>query len=267
MLVRLRLAVIATFFLSSFAFALADDTEVDQKAPAPVPYATFVDGAQAQRGLFTVWHKGGKIYLELSAAQLDHDFVQTIVPGNGLGGHFTVWGNTDHLPAELVRFERSGNNVAILWPNPAFVAPNSPAAQLAISYNFPKSIVGLAPIAAADEKTGRVVIDAKPFLDDQLNLKAVLEQGLGGSKAAAYSLDTNRTYFGKVKAFPENVFIEAKQAWASEAQHVDDVPADPRYIQMSVVYNIAEPPGHPDYRPTIASASTTTSTSRSTTTR
>jgi hypothetical protein len=252
MLVRLRLAVIATFFLSSFAFALADDTEVDQKAPAPVPYATFVDGAQAQRGLFTVWHKGGKIYLELSAAQLDHDFVQTIVPGNGLGGHFTVWGNTDHLPAELVRFERSGNNVAILWPNPAFVAPNSPAAQLAISYNFPKSIVGLAPIAAADEKTGRVVIDAKPFLDDQLNLKAVLEQGLGGSKAAAYSLDTNRTYFGKVKAFPENVFIEAKQAWASEAQHVDDVPADPRYIQMSVVYNIAEPPGHPDYRPRYA---------------
>jgi hypothetical protein len=252
MLVRLRLAVIATFFLSSFAFARADDTEVDQKAPAPVPYATFVDGAQAQRGLFTVWHKGGKIYLELSAAQLDHDFVQTIVPGNGLGGHFTVWGNTDHLPTELVRFERSGNNVAILWPNPAFVAPNSPATQLAISYNFPKSIVGLAPIAAVDERTGTVVIDAKPFLDDQLNLKAVLEQGLGGSKSAAYTLDSNRTYFGKVKAFPENVFIEAKQAWTSEAQHVDDVPADPRYIQMSVVYNIAEPPGHPDYRPRYA---------------
>ena len=63
MLVRLRLAVIAAFFFSSFAFARAD-TEVDQQSSDVVPYATFVEGAQAQRGLFTVWHKNGKIYLE-----------------------------------------------------------------------------------------------------------------------------------------------------------------------------------------------------------
>src|SRR5215469_8671515 len=91
------------------------------RADSPAAYATFIQGATAQRGLFTIWHKGGKTYIELKADQLDRDFVQTIVPGSGLGGTFIVWGNTDHLPAELVRFTRAGDQVAILWPNPNFV--------------------------------------------------------------------------------------------------------------------------------------------------
>jgi hypothetical protein len=240
------IVIVATSLLCAFGAARA------ARADAPVPYDTFVKGAEAQRGLFTVWRKDGKVYLELAAAQLDHDFVQTIVPGNGLGGHFVVWGNTDHLPAELVRFERAGNDVAIVWPNPSFVAPHSAASERAIARNFPRSIVGLAPIAAVDEKSGAVVIDAAPFLDDQLDLKNVLRQGLREDKDDPYALDRERSYFGKVKAFPENVVIEAKQAWTSETQHVDDVPADPRYLQMSVVYNIADPPGHADYRPRYA---------------
>src|SRR5690348_5984895 len=85
---------------------------------APAPYATWVQGATAQHGLFTIWHKDGKPYIELTADQLNRDYVQTIVPGSGLGGWFVVWGNTDHLPTELVRFVRAGNQIAILWPNP-----------------------------------------------------------------------------------------------------------------------------------------------------
>jgi hypothetical protein len=234
------------------AFAMALGLPRAGSAEGPLPYEAFVKGGEAQHGLFTVWHKDGKVYLELTPAQLDHDFVQTIVPGNGLGSHFVVWGNTDHLPTELVRFERAGNSVAILWPNPYFVAPHSPASQRAIEHNFARSIVGLAPIASVDEKTGDVVIDAAPFLDDQLNLKNVLEQGLRGEKGDAYSLDRARSYFGKVKAFPENVVIEAKQAWTSQSLHVDDAVPDPRFVQMNVVYNIADPPGHADYRPRYA---------------
>jgi hypothetical protein len=245
-----RIVVIVVIVVVGFLAALGLSRPAS--AEAPVPYETFVKGAQAQHGLFTVWHKDGKVYLELTASQLDHDFVQTIVPGNGLGGHFVVWGNTDHLPTELVRFERAGNDVAILWPNPAFVAPHSPASQRAIEQNFARSIVGLAPIASVDDKTGDVVIDAAPFLEDQLNLKNVLEQGLRGAKGEGYALDRERSYFGKVKAFPENVVIEAKQAWTSQTQRVDDALADPRSVQMNVVYNIAEPPGHADYRPRYA---------------
>ena len=223
------------------------------RADGPVPYETFVKGAQADRGLFTVWHKDGKVYLELQAAQLETDFIQTIVPASGVGGQGVVWGNTDHLPTELVRFERAGNSIAILWPAPYFVAPHEPSAARAIDRSFARSIVGLAAIAATDEKTGAVVIDAAPFLDDQLDLKSVLAQNIHDQpKAEAYSLDRDRTYFGKVKAFPKNVVIEALQDWTSPDQRIADALPDPRHVQMRVVYNIAEAPQSSDYRPRYA---------------
>ncbi len=217
------------------------------------PYESFVKGATPQRGLFTIWHKDGKVYLELAANQLEREFVQTIVPATGAGGQGVVYGNTDHLPTELVRFERAGNNLAIVWPSPSFIAPHAPAAQRAIAGNFPRTIVGLAPIAAIDGKTGAVVIDAAPFLDDQLNLKAVLKANLHDApKAEPYALDKERTYFGATKAFPKNIVLHAMQAWSSDDQRLGDSLPDPRHLLLDVAYNIAEPPGSPDYVPRYA---------------
>jgi hypothetical protein len=242
-----RLVLCAAALL--FGFALA----VQARADDPVPYDTFVKGAEAQHGLLTIWRKSGKTYLELAAGQLGKDFVQTIVPASGVGGHFIVWGNTDHLPTELVRFERAGNSVAILWPSPYFVAPHSPESARAIDRSFARSIVGLAPIAATDEKSGAVVIDASVFLDDQLNLKNIFRQGLADQpKGEPYTLNRDRTYFGATKAFPKNVVIEAMQDWTSDEQRLSDVTPDPRHVQMRVVYNIAEPPQSDDYQPRYA---------------
>ncbi len=251
--------IFVTAFFSS-VFALVGAAASAQAAPsgaggAASPYASLIAGAHADRGLFTVWRKGDKIYLELGAAQLDRDFVETIVPSTGLGGDGLVWGNTDHLPTQIVRFERSGDQVAIVWPSPAFIAPHSAAASLALAGSIPRTIAGLATVAATDERTGNVVIDASPFLADQLNLKAVIAQSTrepGGANPGAYELEPSRTYFGTAKAFPKNVVIEATQSWTSDAQRLHDVPPDPRHVQMRVTYNIAEPPGDADYRPRYA---------------
>lgn len=215
-------------------------------------YDAFVRGATAQRGLFTLWQKNGKLYLELTPAQLGHDFVQTIVPSSGVGGDFIVWGNTDHLPAELVRFERAGNQIAIVWPTPYFIAPGDPGAERAIDHSFARSIVGTAPIVATDDKTGDVIFDAAPFLGDQLNLKKVFAQGLRGSKGTPYTLDPDRTYFAAPKAFPKNVIIEARQDWTSPDENLADSVPDPRHVQMRVTYNIADVTPSTDYRPRLA---------------
>jgi len=234
--------VLWTLLLCSHATARAD-------GGGPQPYATFVAGATAQHGLFTIWHKSGKVYLELTADQLDRDYVQSIVPGTGLGGWFVVWGNTDHLPTELVRFTRAGDQVAILWPNPNFVAPSGSPAARAVDASFAHSIVGLASIAAEDDKTGTIVIDAAPFLSDMLDLRDVLRQSLPSDDPSGdYRLNPEMSYIGVTKAFPRNIVIEAQQDWSSgSATAVDTVP-DARNIQMRVVYNIAQPPGDSDYR-------------------
>lgn len=234
-------------------FAILAATLQPARSEGIAAYDAWTKGADAQRGLLTVWHKDGKVYLELAAAQLDHEFIATIVPASGIGGQGVVWGNTDHLPTELLRFERAGGNVALIWPSPYFVAPNAPAAARAIDASFARSIVGLAPIVASDAKSGALVIDAAPFLDDQLNLKAVLKANIKDRpKADPYTLDKDRSYFGATKAFPKNVVLEARQSWHGEDRRIADVTADPRNLQLKVVYNIAEPPDRSDYTPRYA---------------
>ena len=220
------------------------------RADSPATYAAFTATATSQPGLFTLWHKDGKLYLELAPEQLGVDFVQTIVPSTGTGGPGITWGNTDYQSANLVRFERAGDNVAILWPQPFFVAPHEPSSARAIDTSFAKSIVALAAIAAVDAKTGHVIIDASCFLDDQMNLHDTLNGGIPGATGdSAYSLDRDRTYFGKTKAFPKNDVIEAKQDWTSPQQRLDDSVPDPRHVQIAVTYNLAQPPTDDGYVP------------------
>lgn len=249
---RMTARRIITLIIFAFVFACAGSARAAQTA-AIATYDTFVKGATAQHGLFTIWHKDGNVYLQLAANQLDREFVQTIVPATGAGGQGVVYGNTDHLPTEIVRFERAGNDVAIVWPSPYFVAPHSPSAARAIAGNFPRTIVGLARIAALDAKSGAVVIDAAPYLEDQLNLKAVLKANLHDiPKADAYVLDKDRTYFGATKSFPNNIVLHAMQTWDAENQHLADAVPDPRHVGIDVVYNIADPPGSSDYVPRYA---------------
>jgi hypothetical protein len=233
------------------AFALVSLSQA-ARADGPAAFDAFTAGLTPDRGLLTLWHKDGKLYFELDPGQLDTDFVETIVPATGTGGPGITWGNTDFQAANLVRFERAGNNVAILWPQPFFVAPNNAAAAGAIDRSFAKSIVALAPIAAVDAKTGRLIVDASPFLDDQMNLHDALKGTRAGNGGEYYSLDRERTYFGKARAFPMNDIIVAKQAWHSSDQRLSDSVPDPRNIQISVTYNIAQPPHDDGYRPRYA---------------
>lgn len=74
-----RRALIVT---AAFIFAAALPAVAAPPA-ASLAYATFTKGLTPQRDLFTLWRKDGKVYLDLAKDQLDTDFIQTAVPGNG----------------------------------------------------------------------------------------------------------------------------------------------------------------------------------------
>jgi len=226
-------------------------------AGAPAEYAAFTKGLTAQRGLFTIWRKGDKLYLELTKDQLDTDFIETAVPSSGLGG----FGITPGLPymqfpsARIVRFSRTGDKIAVTWPNTAFIAPDGTPAARAIAQTFAPSVVAAAPVVAADVSGGRILIDAGFFLGDLIDVTNNLRQNLGTDKMpnAAYRLDDTRTYFGPSKAFRENVIIEADQTFTSTQppDAVNNV-TDARAIQLDVKYNIATAPPLGSYTPRLA---------------
>ena|SRR5579872_2592826 len=198
-------------------------------------YTPFTSGATEQTGLFGIVHKHGHVYIDLTTDQLDKDFLETIVPGNGLGGSFLVWGNTDHLPAMLVRFERADDKIAIVWPNTSFIGSH------AVLTNFPQSVVGAGKIIA--EGNGHIVFDASPLYKDVLDLDHIINTTLHTKQLTAYHLDMDRTYFGAIKAFPQNVVFHVEQLWATREPHIQpDTAPDARSLQMDVVYNFAQLP-------------------------
>lgn len=219
----------------------------------PVPYAEFTKSAQMQHGLFNVWRKDGKVFLEISPKQLDVDFIQTAVPRNGLGGYFFFNGSTDFAPARLIRFSRVDDKIAITWPNTDFIAPPGSPAAAAISQTFAPSLVDITPVAAIDDASGNLVFDASPFLDDIMDVTTALKTNLNiQSPENAYHLDQQRTYFGPTKAFPDNVLIEADQTFASDSPNVVDNVPDPRSLLIKIDYNIASAPDNSDYTPRLA---------------
>ncbi|MBV8667878.1 MAG: zinc-dependent metalloprotease [Candidatus Eremiobacteraeota bacterium] len=250
-LVRL-LTLIAVLLSASFLpAARADDADT-----TPAPYAKFTAGAQSQTGLFTLWRKNGKVYVELSTAQLGKDFVQSAAPANGLGGWGIVWGEDMFAQTRLIRFTRQDNKIVISWPNTFFKAPEGSARARSVQLSFSPSVVAVTPIVAEDSATGKIIFDGAPFLTDVLNMTAVLKAALGTTDPAqTYKLDTDRTYFGPTKAFPENVIIESDETFEADAGNttVDTVP-DSRSIQLRIMYNIAQPPDDKDYMPRLYDA-------------
>lgn len=228
-------ALVGAALVSSAAVARAADS-----------YAGFTAAAQAHRGLFTIWQKDGGTYLELSPSQLDTDFLETIVPGNGIGQGPVWWGDTDYLPTEIVRFERRGDSIVMLWRNWYTQSGSNAAAREANAMNFPDSIVGVGKIAAEDSASGRVIFDISSLLGDNLDLRNIVNEDL--SPDQAYRLDPSISYVDSVKAFPQNDVITVAQTWATDAKHVLDAAPDARRVLMRVVYNFVQIP-HDDYRP------------------
>src|ERR1700730_12871967 len=97
------------FCAAFFVILCAQAVRADDSDTGPAPYAKFIVGSQSQPGLFTLWRKNGKVYIEVSKSQLGSDFIQSAAPANGLGGWALVWGEDMVAQTRLIRFTRTGN--------------------------------------------------------------------------------------------------------------------------------------------------------------
>jgi hypothetical protein len=226
--------------------AFADDD-------SPATHAKFTDGLTPQHGLFTVWRKDGKVALELASNQFNHDYLLSIVPGNGLGGFGMYVGAGDYYSPRIVRFVRQDNKVAILYPNTNFYAPAGTPDRTAVEDDNANSVLGVSKIVATDDKSGAVIIEASPLLGDVIDLKDALKVNLGNPEPGKlYQLDSDRSYFGPTKSFPDNTLIDVRQTWATDDASIIDNVMDPRAIEFRIDYNFIEPPNSSDYMPRFA---------------
>jgi hypothetical protein len=213
-------------------------------ARASTAYDAFTASAHEYRGLFPIWQKDGGTYLELDPKQLDTDFLETIAPGNGIGEKPLWWGDTDYLPTQVLRFERRGDGIVMIWRNWYAYSGSRESARLAIAGSFPDSVVGIGKIVAENPANGHVVFDLSPLLADNLDVRNILAETPAGK---TYRLDSSLSYVDSVEAFPENDVITVAQTWTTDEKHQYDAAPDARRVLVRVVYNFIELPAS-DYR-------------------
>jgi hypothetical protein len=120
------------------------------------------------------------------------------------------------------------------------------------------SIINSTPIAAEDEKQGRVVISAAFFLSDFENLGKALGGSdeatliFGGPSHPGYSIDQSRSYIEKTKALPKNDEILASLAFVGPSS--DDIGGAPdsRGVRLRMHYSIVDLPAPSGYVPRLA---------------
>ena len=225
-------------------------------APAATPdpaveRAKLVKGADVQDGLFTVIRKDGKVLLEIRTDQLDMDFIEHVVPANGLGGYGLHSGDQFAQNARVVRFHQNGKTLVMLWPHTRFLATPGTSQAAAVRESTADSVQALLPVVLEDTSAKTILVDASPLLGDTLDLANAISDAVGAdhNPQGGYHLDPARTFFGPSKTFPQNVILEADQTFDSSKPDTIDTVPDARFVQMRVKYNFAAIGGTPGYMP------------------
>jgi hypothetical protein len=214
-------------------------------------YEKFTLTGKKETGLFTVWRKAGKVYIELSKDQLDKEYYEHATTVNGLGGYGILSGDDFQMQAVIVKFVRTGPTaIAVVLPQIRFQSQPGTPIDIAVKASTADSVQAVAAIVAEDKDAGKIVFDASFLLGDTLDLGATLTDALEKTNpAGAYHLDTTKTYFGPAKTFPKNVVIEADQTFVSMKPITLNTVVDPRSVQFRVKYNFAELMSTPGYMP------------------
>ncbi|MFT7723250.1 MAG: zinc-dependent metalloprotease [Roseateles sp.] len=129
---------------------------------APKPFAEVIRGAREQPGLFPVWRKDDKVWIEIPKEAFGKPFLFSVNVANAIGERGLY--ASQMLGDELAEWRRVGNQVQLIALNTKFRA-DDPAARLVLEQAFSPSLIAGAPVASAEHVDRRsVLVDAGGLL-------------------------------------------------------------------------------------------------------
>ncbi|WP_201297289.1 zinc-dependent metalloprotease [Sphingomonas sp. 8AM] len=142
---------------------------------------------------------------------------------------------------QLLAFRRLGKKVAVVFENPRYRSSGDAHERRGVSADFPFSTVAMLDVATT-APDGTVTVDLAPFLlRDTMRLADKLNAEAKGFKLieALSAVDP-----GSVKAFPDNIEMEAVQTYASETpgKEVDTIAPDGRQVSFTVHHSLIRLP-------------------------
>ncbi|MFY8082131.1 MAG: DUF5117 domain-containing protein, partial [Rubrivivax sp.] len=185
---------------------------------APQPFATVIKDAKKIDGLFTVWQKDDKFWLELKPEDFNRPLFLSPKVARGIGekglygglmsGRWSGYGRH-----QIVEFQKVHNQVRLLAVNSEFVARTGTPEARAVSAAFSPSLLSSAAVASQphpERKT--VLVEANGlFVNDMLGLG----MSLGRAYRQGYNFDARHSGIDRVRGKADLLVFEVTSHYAT----------------------------------------------------
>ena len=194
-----------------FAAAASGPAAAVPTPPAPgqpPAFATVIKDAKEIKGLFTLWQKDEKVWIELKPEDFNKPFFFAPKLARGIGEN-GIFGGSMRVPGarmedQIVEFRRVHNTIQLMALNTEFVARDakSPEAR-AVAAAFAPSLLSSTAVASSPHAERKsVLIDAGSLLlNDMLGIGGALQRAY----RQGYSLEGRNTQFTQVRGKPDAV--------------------------------------------------------------
>jgi hypothetical protein len=223
---------------------------------APRPFADVIKDAKRKEGLFALWQKDEKVWLELKPEDFGQPFILSPKLKQGIGEGRIFFGGImgDEV---VVEFRRVHNQVQMLAKNMEFnAAPGTPIARAVEAGFSPSLLASSAVVSQPHPERKTILVEANPlFVNDMLGYGMQLQRNY----RQGYALDGRNSAITELRVSPDLVVIEALNHYATANIAVPtpgappNAPApsfprsvpDARSLFLTVHYSLAKLPEQP----------------------
>lgn len=224
-----------------------------QAAQRERTFADVVKDAQADEGLFRIWTRDERVWIEIGADQFGKPFFLTSNLNRGIGEN-RLFGGMMTYPAglsQVVEFRKYGSLVQLVAKNTKYTAaPGTPEAR-AVAAGFSDSLLAAAPVVSQPHPERKsVLIDAYAlFMSDLPGAAIVLDR----TYRQSYSFDSRNSVIMRSRAMPDMVTFDVNAHYslsrpASSSGSGPSVPStlpDVRSMFLGFLYTLAQLPEAP----------------------
>jgi hypothetical protein len=242
-----RLSLGALAALALFALLPADLFAQAAATPAaapPPPYQPYLKDAPPIPGMLTLYRKGNSLYAELGGGDYGSEYMvlisisRGIAQGDLIGGMSWGFGEDNWI----WQFRKVDESVHVIRRNVRFKANQGSPEARAVSKAYTDSVLFSLPIVSKGPKGGDLVDLTRIFMSDLPQISMALP---------GFGFAGDRSTFGTVKGFENNMEIEVAATYASSGmQSIDTVP-DSRGVGINIHYSISKIP-QTNYQPRLA---------------
>ena len=179
------------------------------EAPAPKPFAEIIRGATRSDGLFPIWRKDEKVWLEVPKAMVGKPFLFTANIANSVGerGLYASQMGIVHLAEVRV----IGRQFQLLALNTKYRADAYQGSKRAIDQAFSPSLLGSGAVASAEHPQRKsVLVDASFLFSDIPRYSTRLE----AAYRLPFAVDRANSSFARSKSRSASVHdFHANSSW------------------------------------------------------